>query len=251
MLTFRPQSSKMAGMRVIPHMDLIGGVIGGLILMAALPAPAAEVCRPSSKLITVNFQTTAPRPVFNNRLDVTGIRNLFALRGQSLSGPHSRALGVTFTQTLLSLQGDATVTERGRSYCVNLNKVDATFGWDRMEVYVASEFRPGECAYNAVLDHENQHVAINQAALQEFAPQIRALLEKILAEQRPLMVSNPQGGADAALQAVHQRISAALDQFQKTLAERNGAIDTDSNYDAIAALCPDWKRPESAKPKAR
>jgi hypothetical protein len=223
-----------------------------LILLAATPARAAEVCKPSGKPITLNFETQTAKPVYNNRLDVAGIRNLFALRGQTLSGPHSRALGVTYEQTVLSLSGDSIVIKSGRGYCVALDKVDAAFGWDRMEVYVASEFKPGECAYNAVLDHENQHVAINQAALKEFAPRMRSLLEKVLAEQRPIYFANSQGGADAILQAVHQRMGDAAEQFQKVLSERNGVIDTDSNYDAIAALCPDWKRPEDKKkPKAR
>src|SRR4051812_43288074 len=120
-----------------------------LFAAAAIPARAAELCRPSGKAITLNFETNAPKPVYNNRLDVAGIRNLFALRGQSLSGPHQRALGVTFVQSILSLSGDSTIVRSGRGYCVTLDKVDASFGWDRMEVYVASEFKPGECPYNA------------------------------------------------------------------------------------------------------
>jgi hypothetical protein len=223
----------------------------GLFLTATAPAWAADSCRPTGKPVTVNFKTRAPMPVYNNRLDVTGMRNLFATRGMALSGPHQRALGVTFVETQFSLSGSSEARKSGRGFCVSLDSVDATFGWDRMEVFVASEFHPGECPYAAVLDHEDQHVAINQDTLKEYAPQLRALLEKAVAEERPMFVLNPQGGADLLLQSIHQRIARQFDQFQKALAERNGRIDTNSNYDAIAALCPDWKQPQPPKPKAR
>jgi hypothetical protein len=223
--------------------------MGALLLEARAAAPAA-VCKPSAKPVAVSFETKTVKPIYNNRLDVAGIRNLFATRGVSLSGQHRRALGITFTQTIVSLSGGTSARREGRVYCVNLENVEAQFGWDRMEVYVASEFKPGECAYNAVLDHENQHVAINNAALREYAPRIRAALEQALREQRPLATSDPKGSADRALADVHRRMDAALDEFQKTLASRNAAIDTDSNYDAISQLCPDWKQPEE-KPKRR
>src|SRR5690242_10280047 len=91
-----------------------------LILVAAIPALAAnrgaDGCRPSGKPITLNFETRSPKPVYNNRLDVGAIRNLFAMRGQSLSGPHQRALGATYVQTNLSLSGDTTVVKSGRGY---------------------------------------------------------------------------------------------------------------------------------------
>ncbi len=222
-----------------------------LILLAAIPAHAAEVCRSSAKPITVNFVTKAPLPVYNNRLDVTGIRNLFATRGMQVSGPHQRALGVTFVETRFSLAGTSSVRRAGRGYCVSLEKVDAEIGWDRMEVFVASEFRPGECPYAAVLDHEDQHVAINQDTLKEYAPQLRAKLESALAEEPPMFVLDPQGGTDLMLQGVHQRMVRVFDQFQKTLAQRQGVIDSASNYDAIAALCPDWTGSGDVKPLAK
>jgi hypothetical protein len=241
MLTLACGQSKMVAMRLI-----LAFTVGILVVAATASPQAADACRAGP--ITLNFVTKTPPPVFNNRLNVAGIRNLFVMRGQTLAGPHQRALGVTFAQTILSLSGQSTARQEGRIYCVNLDKVDADFGWDRMEVYVASEFKPGECAYNAVLDHENQHVAINQAALREFAPRVRQALENALREQRPLAVANPQGGADTLLASVHARMNAMLDEFQRALAERNAVIDTNSNYDAIAALCPDWKRPVPAQP---
>ena len=217
----------------------------------SLGAPAASTCAPSRKAITLDFTTKSQPPIYNNRLTVAGIRNLFATRGEPVSGPHTKALGVTYVQTVLSMQGSARIVPAGRGFCAYLDQVTAEFGWDRMEVYVAAEYKPGGCEYRTVLDHENQHVAINQATLRENAPRVRAALETILRDQPPIFVTSPNGGADQALAAVHARMNAVLENYQKDMGARNSAIDTASNYDATAQMCSDWDGAKPAPPKKR
>lgn len=233
--------------------------IGGVILLAcavlagpnAAFAAAASPCAPSRTPITLDFTTKAPPPIYNNRLTVAGIRNLFATRGQPLGDRHQKALGVTYVETLLSMQAATRIKPQGRGFCVYLDRIDADFGWDRMEVYVASEYKPGSCEYRMVLDHENQHVGINQRALKDSAPRVRAALEAILRDQGPVYVASPDGAADRALTAIHSRMSGSLDAFQRTMAEGNGIIDTDSNYEAVSQMCEGWDGDKKAPPKKR
>ena len=234
--------------RRIAFFLLTVSVLGGLGREPAVAA-AANSCPPSRKPITLNFVTKSEAPIYNNNLNVTGIRNLFATRGMNIAGVHSRALGITYVQSILSLQASTLVKPQGRGFCVYLDTVDGEFGWDRMEVYVASEYKPGGCEYRTILDHENQHVAINRATLRETAPLMRARLEAILRDQQPLFVTNEGSSAEQALTAIHTRMSGGLDQFQQSMNSRNAGIDTDSNYGALAQMCDGWDAQKKAPPK--
>lgn len=231
------------------------GVLFLVFAAVAVPqaafAAAASPCAPSRTPITLDFTTKATLPIYNNRLTVAGIRNLFSTRGAPLGERHQKALGVTYVETMLSMQAATRIKPQGRGFCVYIDRVDADFGWDRMEVYVAAEYKPGSCEYRMVLDHENQHVAINQRALGDSAPRVRAALEAILRDQGPLYVADASRGADQALTAIHTRMNGSLDAFQRTMAEGNGVIDTDSNYEAVSQMCEGWDGEKKAPAKKR
>lgn len=212
-------------------------------------AAAASPCAPSRTPITLDFTTKAALPIYNNRLTVPGIRNLFATRGEPLGERHQKALGVTYVETVFSMQAATRIKPQGRGYCVYVDRIDVDFGWDRMEVYVAAEYKPGSCEHRMILDHENQHVAINQRSLRDTAPRVRAALEAILRDQGPLYVTDGTRGADQALTAIQGRMNGTLDSFQRTMSEGNGVIDTNSNYEAVAQMCEGWDGEKKAPPK--
>lgn len=231
------------------------GPWGAFILLLAMfagPASAAAPgpCAPSRTPITLDFTKAAP-PIYNNRLTVAGIRNLFSTRGEPLGERHQKALGVTYVETVMSMQAATRIKPQGRGYCVYLDRVDADFGWERMEVYVAAEYKPGSCEHRMILDHENQHVAINQRALRDAAPRVRAAMEAVLRDQGPVYVTSPDGAAERALTNIHARMEGALEGFQRTMAEDNGVIDTDSNYEAVSQMCEGWDGATKAPPKKK
>jgi hypothetical protein len=205
-----------------------------------LAVAAEQACPPYDKAVKVRFKTLTQKPVYNHNLNVSGIRNLFLTRGQSISGAHERALGVTYSEVVFYLEGNTKIVPQGRGYCVYLETVGAEFGWKRMEIHIASEYRRGTCEYNAVLDHENQHVSIIRNALSEYAPRVRAELERELRRQPPMYTRNPQTAADRAVEALYGRMQGVVGRFQRSQAKRHGAIDSSNNYGAIADLCPNW-----------
>jgi hypothetical protein len=241
--TFAPFSSGNCGLQAEVNGAMKGLFLAVLVgMLLASPAHAAQrgACTPYAGAITLDFKTLTPAPVYNHRLNIQGIRNLFREHTDTVVGPHQRALGITYAQTLFSLQGATTVKPVRGGYCIYINKVEAEFGWKRMDVYVASDFKPGTCEYRAVLDHENQHVSINNTALKEFAPRVRAALEKVLQDQKPVFSHDGQIGTDAALDAVQDRMNGYLDQFQRLTADRNAPLDSQNNYGETAKLCSNW-----------
>ncbi len=218
----------------------------------ARAATAAEqACPPYSRAVKVKFNTLMPPLIYNHRLDVAGIRNLFLTRGQTVAAVHERALGVTYSEIVFYIEGNTVIVPRGRGYCVYLETVEAEFGWKRMEVHIAGEFARGTCEYNAVLDHENQHVAIIKTALSEYAPRVRAELERELRRQAPIFTRDLQTAADRSVEDLYGRMQGVVDRFQRAQAGRHGAIDSSRNYGAIADLCPNWNKNLTASRQQR
>ncbi len=181
-----------------------------------------------------------PQQTYNRNLNVAGIRNLFNSRRGAHDGPHTRALGITAIETIFALRAESRLVPRQGGYCVYLTSVGANFGWQRLQVYIASELKKGGCGYNAVLDHENQHVSINRDAVRQFAPLVRARLEELLRAQKPVFARNADATTEAVLEQIQKQAGAVVNDFTETLEARQGVIDTAKNYSATAALCSDW-----------
>jgi hypothetical protein len=207
------------------------------------PAVAASgVCPPYTHAIDVSFRTDTPTPTHDNTLNITGIRNLIRSRGTMPAGPHVEALGVTFVEPAFGLSAQTQYEPRGRGYCVYLTRIDANFGFRSIDVYVASEYPPGTCEYNAILDHENQHVAINLRNLKYTAPRVRAELERLLSVEQPVYAADGQAATKQRLESLSRAMDSMLNDFGEALARDNAAIDTTGNYAAINDICHDWNR---------
>lgn len=233
MLTFCVRIGKRSAPLMLAFMMLSGAA-------AAAQGEQAR-CPPYGAAIKLDFVTKSPRPVYNHRLNIAGIANVLRTTGQA-PPPHQTALGVTLTRTMFALQGASSSIKRDGGYCVYLTSVDVEFGWERVEVYLPSEFPEGTCEYRTILDHENQHVAINRAVLREFAPLIRARIETLLRAHQPIFTRSPEGSADAAIQGLHRHLSGMLDEFETAQSARNAGIDSASNYKALSTMCNDWDR---------
>ena len=215
-----------------------------LLTLLTHPAAAQTGCAPYRAPITVDFQTHQPRPTLNNSLNVTALRNLMSTKGQKpIGGVHAEALGVTYATPEFNIEASSRIESResGRA-CVYLSKVTVELGFRDLDVYVASEYPPGTCEYKAILDHENQHVAINTQALSTHAPRMRLALERILGEERPVATGEPNRVTKQILDRITQRMGESLQAFYKEMDTRNGILDSASNYEAIANICRDWNR---------
>jgi hypothetical protein len=208
--------------------------------LAWAQTPSLGQCPPYAQSIKLNFVTDNAPATLNNNLNATGLQNMARLSGARVAGRHQRALGLTTSQVGLSLGGRTYAIPAKDGYCVYLSSVEAGFGYRRMDVMVASEFPPGSCEYNAILDHENQHVAINRSTVREYAPRVRQELERLLQSVQPRFSRDPQLGSDDKLKALHDGLDPLLSEMERLLEARNAAIDTDYNYTAIGELCKNW-----------
>jgi hypothetical protein len=200
----------------------------------------SRACPPYSKPIKLNFETKNIPTRYRNDLNVTGIHSVMRQRGQAISGKHSRTLGLTSSQLGFSLTGRTTANPVSGGYCVYVESVNAEFAYREMDVYIASEFRPNTCEYKVIMDHENQHVAINRNALREYAPLIRQELERQLSLLQPRFTANAQISSDRKMQDLHEKLDPLMDEMERVMSRQNSALDTDSNYTAISEMCKNW-----------
>lgn len=223
-------------------MKFFGSLIGAFFLIVA-PASAQMACQPYTTSIRLSFKTLDPDPTYNNALNVTSLRDFLRTRGHVFSGRHQRMLGVTSFMAAFSLTGSTyAMPTDGGGFCVYLREVTAEFGYREHDVFVASEFSPGSCEYKAILDHENQHVAINRAAVREGGPRIRQELERLLKTAQPRFTRDLEAGTDLTLTNLSNAINKTYNQVAQEQANRNAVIDSENNYDAIADLCKNWER---------
>jgi hypothetical protein len=226
---------------MIVGMRTIALVFICFVSMASGVSAQSNLCEPYSEPIRLQFETKRVEPTYNTDVSIQDVRQLYTVRGQRISRAHANAIGLTYAEISLEL-GAATRSvprERG-GYCVYLEEVEADFGFDRVDVYVGKEYRRGTCEYRTILDHENEHVAINNAVVRTYAPKVRQAIEKELRKMRPIFTPTVRTGARRAVEDIRQRMAPIMKSFQSEQRRRNGAIDTDTNYGALQELCLDW-----------
>ena len=136
------------------------------------------------------------------------------------------------------IQVQAHPLERG--YCVGLAHAEMTIGFERIDVYVDRRYRAGTCAYQAILDHENQHVRNFRDTLAAHLPALRQTLEKEAAAARPITAASPGPAADHFIRHLRRRLDPMVSRIQKEAAALDRALDSPESYQATQARCDDW-----------
>lgn len=215
----------------------------GILLLPHGSWAQRELCEPYSDAVRVAFDTKFIPATYNHSLSIKDVRQLYTANGQRVSRAHSNAIGITYAEIALSLSAATRSIPRERGgYCVYLDEVRAEFGFDKFEVYIGKEYPKGSCEYRTILDHENEHVVINNNVVKDYGPRIRRTIEQQLASMPPLFAPSVNNGARRAVQELQQRIEPTVQAFKREQRRRNAAIDTTANYGALQELCSNWAR---------
>jgi hypothetical protein len=86
-------------------------------------------------------------------------------------------LGLTRTESRVAIQADGTLLQSpdGSMECV-LPRIAVTLYYQPIVVYVSREFKPGSCAYDAILAHEMRHLKSYLDYLPKVEERVRARL---------------------------------------------------------------------------
>src|SRR5262245_41975765 len=101
----------------------VAGLALAMLATGQAEAAQARACPPYRTPITLDFKVLNPAPIYNNRLNIQGIRNLFRSHTDPILGPHENALGITFAETKYSAEANSRAEPaRGDDYCVYLTE---------------------------------------------------------------------------------------------------------------------------------
>lgn len=223
-------------------------MLGLILAMVALPlaAAAAECPPPPAAAVnpTVRLEVSEPKLIHHHDVDLLGLPKIN--HSFETVAPGWVMLGLTRRNDEFSLA--VRFLTAGR--CLWVEEVSARLGGDATDVYVASNYPAGTCEYNAVLTHENTHVAINAAVLKAFAPRIGAGLRAAVHALFPVVSAGSEDG-----KKVTAMLSAAVNPiYQEMIGElrrRNQALDSPYNYQRTQQLCHNWFPPGTALPRGR
>jgi hypothetical protein len=192
---------------------------------------------------TLTFDVPIPEAVYHYDKNVNAIQYLMRDNGFVFAGlDRSWTTGVTLAKVAYTLGGEFETVPADGGACVRLSSIRASFGYDRVDVYIGSDFKPGTCAFKAVYDHEYQHVIVNGHTMEEYAKRVKGALQSLADAERAIFVTGETVSADAALALYRERLEAALKDFNQVQFSRNAAMDTPQNYDRMIGQCSDWNQ---------
>lgn len=213
--------------------------IPALVPVVMAPGAALAAACPASPPADIRVVSQMPRPNYHHDLTRPQIG---ARAGNGHMTSDRRHLGLTSIAHSYSV--NPTVAFRRMpdgGVCAWLKSVELTFQATEFRVDVAAEYRQGSCAYDEILRHENQHVAIHQRAYAAADRDMRAALADAVRREQSFQVHSTQ---DQVLKMVLHRLESAVkpafDQHMGEARRANAAMDTQENYRAEQKRCKDW-----------
>ena len=115
-------------------------------------------------------------------------------------------------------------------FCVYLESVDATVGFEDFEITIDEKYEKGSCEYNAVLEHENQHIKDSKKALDKVFPEIEDALKNVADSIMPIYVEDVDALPYAVDQIMEQinndkRLKELVDEFKEQESRDAHALD--------------------------
>ncbi len=128
-----------------------------------------------------------------------------------------------------------------------IHNLEFIYGFRELIVWIAKEYPVGSCEYQVTLDHEKEHVALDQRLVRESEAKIRqAMLEftPLPTKEQPLWVATEAEG-DAAVEAIKAAVAAKsigplYDKLRADLHQGNRDLDTPANYQKVYSRCSNW-----------
>jgi hypothetical protein len=220
--------------------NLVWPVWATLLIAAAVAAngvsaqAAVEACAnlPDRKP-DISVETTFVKP--------SVYRSLARSELTEKSGNGLPTYGVTETEQVFRLHVGVlhAPDNDGAGVCFVLTDVDVVFRLEKADIFIASELKPGSCAYRVTMEHENRHAAIARNALRRHT----AALKQELSNRRYRIVRRAPSG-DAALEMARELVAKptreTLERIKQESNREHGKLDTPENYRREAARCETW-----------
>jgi len=222
-----------------------GAVAAAAMLVTAFfttAADAASCAFETPRRTAVNLQRQDGSVQYDNRHSRAQLAQLQRRTGQSgVLGAAWTPVGLTLTELKYDMRVRVEALRVGpNSFCARLAVVEATLGYDRLNVYIARRFRPGTCAYGTISDHEMTHVAVFRRALQRYYPRMQRRLDQAAATMKPIRAATPNQAAVYLQRQLRSAVDPLFREMNRTVDRENARLDTPERYRREQARCQAW-----------
>ncbi|MBF0393572.1 MAG: hypothetical protein HQL38_12910 [Alphaproteobacteria bacterium] len=210
------------------------------ILLAVLLTPGAawaELCkRPDGEPVRIDVETKIAKTAYRHDLGKQGIERLQNKTNGSATPGTTVGLTVAAYGYRLSMGAKAWRRSDG-AWCQWISNLRVEVSIPEQTVYVAREYPAGSCEYGAVIEHENEHVRLNESILRNFGAQLGRPLRAAVDRMNPIVASENSSEIPRPLKTTLERLMRDLEADR---ARANAAIDTEQNYRATSTRCRNW-----------
>jgi hypothetical protein len=212
-----------------------------LALLAPAGAGAADCPHRPPQTIEINVRTDPGQPVYSNKVRIADLTRMFLKQHRaSFTGQQvTTGLTVSDAEFAIATQLVTLKVADGRT-CAWLSGVDMTLRYKTVTVYVAQEYQPGSCEHKAVLEHENEHVAIDRRNLIDFAPRMRTTLAARARAQGPAIGRTDKAAGNYLLDQLKRAAKDVIDDMNQARERDHGKLDSPASYRATQARCKGW-----------
>lgn len=149
-------------------------------------------------------------------------------------------LGLTQAEIQTTMDTRYLGAPQGSKICLNIERIEASFGHTALRVLVPREYARHSCQYKTVLKHEMEHVRINREGVRKYAKILKQELDQVVWRLNPQQVRAMKSGQkqiERQLQKVMQSVTA---RFNQEVRQQHAVIDKPGGpYDASGA-CRNW-----------
>ena len=199
--------------------------------------PAAADCPETDPSVTVTARHV-DAVVRNDRTE----RDLDAMSGvaAATTGSHGRALGLTTSRLGYRIDLDVTAGGTDGEVCVSATALMVEIAYTDTTIDVVRQYPPWSCQYEAIMDHELEHVRINHDTLNRYLGSIEQRVREELAAAFPVRAASIEAGQNAGAARIQATLDSAISVMVSDRDERHRRLDSGDSYAATAARCPEW-----------
>ena len=232
-----PACAKASPIASNKAIEVMCGKLGVLALAALLAGcdyvrPFEQVC--AKRLGPAGVRVDAPRT--QQRHDFSQSASALTARGTHNAPAGRRVEGLTEIHLThrISIGGSGMVKPFSGRYCTRPD-VHVTLAFDPMMVFVASEQKPGTCAFDLTMNHELKHVRSYERFIDELAGEIEASLKGLVGDGIHYFPSAAEG--ERVLNSrIQDQVNASVRDGLAAVQKRQAAIDTPEEYDRLELM---------------
>ena len=198
----------------------------------------AQTCTATQPVPRIMLRVDRGKVDIINSLNVADLRARMQGGFSAFQGWHT--VGLTTANLTFTIRISVSAARNASGYCGWITAVDSTLGFDAIDVFVASRYRPGSCQFLTVKRHEDRHVGVFRSTLDRHAADFRSELRRVATSLGPVQKSNADQVADYLKGQLTRRMRPVFKRIDSDIDRANASIDTRETYERDMARCTKW-----------